>query len=385
MIPTQNGGVNYYRMAAWAFEMRKYRNVEVALFAFQYALNEPHPWQSDIVNNPIVRQHINSLCAQADIVIWHPVHYDHTLDFFMEMRAGHDKPFLVETDDNYIDVPQWNEGFHSYSPNSAYRRTALETIRHADGLIVTTPHLREIYSRFNDTIHIVENSLDFKGDRRFVGWDHVSVRKHRGVRMGWIGGRSHFADLMMAAPILREVLERNPDASLTLVNSALKPSCEATGKRYPFDALKVSCPDRSVSINRYAPFAASFGFDIGIAPLVDCNFNRSKSNLRWLEYSALKIPTVASNVGHFAYTLKHGVDGYLASGDIGWMESLNALIRDTALRERMGATAYRRVKRDFNVSKNAAKYVRLLKRLANFNAGTEEEWISQPSECLSAL
>jgi hypothetical protein len=174
-IPTQNGGVNYYRMAAWAFEMRTYRRVEAAVFAFQYGLNDPHPWQADIQSNPIVRKQINSLCEMADVVVWHPLHYDHTFDFFMEMRSKHDKPFLIETDDNFVDVPQWNDGFHSYSPNSYYRKVAIESMKVADGLIVTTPHLKEIYSAFNETIHIVENSLDFKGDGRFVGWDTVSV------------------------------------------------------------------------------------------------------------------------------------------------------------------------------------------------------------------
>lgn len=384
MIPTQNGGVNYYRMAAWAFEMRKYRNVEVALFAFQYGMNEPHPWQADLLTNQVVRQHIYSLCEMADVVIWHPVHYQHSLDLFMEMRAAHDKPFLVETDDNYIDVPHWNEGFHSYSPNSIYRKIAVESIRAADGLIVSTPHLKEIYGQFNETIEIVENSLDFKGDRKFVGWDTVSPRKHRGTRLGWIGGRSHFADLMMVAPVLRELLKKYPDVTLSLVNSAIKQSCQATGKAYPFEGLKnVQYADRSVAINRYAAFSASFGFDIGIAPLVDCNFNRSKSNLRWLEYSALKVPCVASNVGHFASTLKPGVDGYLVNGDEGWFLALETLINDEGLRRRVGDTANKRVKRDFNVARNAAKYVRTLKTLANFSPSTEEAWTSQPLEPLS--
>jgi glycosyltransferase involved in cell wall biosynthesis len=92
----------------------------------------------------------------------------------------------------------------------------------------------------------------------------------------------------------------------------LPQSCKALGVKYPFEGLKnVHIADRGVPINRYAAFAASFGFDIGIAPLVDCNFNRSKSNLRWLEYSALKIPTVATDISHFRQTVRNGEDGFL--------------------------------------------------------------------------
>jgi glycosyltransferase involved in cell wall biosynthesis len=370
-IPTQNAGVNYYRMAAWAFEMRKYKGVEAAMFAFQYGLNDPHPWQKDFLSNPAVRSHINSLCDVADIVIWHPVHYDFSFDFFLEMRQKHDKPFLVETDDNFIDVPPWNEAFHSFSPNSFNRKVAVNCMRAADGLIVSTPHLREIYTPFNENVHVIENSLDFRGDRKFIGWDKVSVRKHKGTRIGWIGGRSHFNDLMMVAPALHQVLQEHHDVTLCLVNSALKPSCAALGKPYPFEGLRnVHYADRSAPINRYAPFAASFGFDIGIAPLVDCNFNRSKSNLRWLEMSALHVPTVASDISHFKQTIGSGRDGFLVKdNDLNvWVQYLKALISMKGLREDVGRKAYERIKDDFNLKTNAAKYVRLLKSISEFDA-----------------
>ena len=37
MIPASTDGVNYYRLATWAFEMRKYRNVVVDL-AWDYVI-----------------------------------------------------------------------------------------------------------------------------------------------------------------------------------------------------------------------------------------------------------------------------------------------------------------------------------------------------------
>src|SRR5262245_9157704 len=50
MIPASTDGVNYYRMAAWAFEMRKYKNVIVDLLWFKYEIDpsRPHPWQEDL-------------------------------------------------------------------------------------------------------------------------------------------------------------------------------------------------------------------------------------------------------------------------------------------------------------------------------------------------
>lgn len=382
-IPTSNAGVNYMRMAAWAFQMRKYRNVEAAMFAFQYQTLNVHPWQGDFISVPEIREHIESLARAADVMVWQPVHYDHTLEFFNEVHQKYGKPTFIETDDNHIDVPTWNNAFHSYSPNSRYRQVVNQSMRWADGMIVSTPHLKDLYSRFNENIHLVENSMDFKGDSKYVGWDTVSVRKHRGIRIGWIGGRSHFADLMMVAPALRAILEKFPQVTLCLVNSAIKPSCEIQGIPYPFEGLEnVHYVDRSVAINRFPAFMASFGFDIGIAPLVDCNFNRSKSNLRWLEYSALKIPCVATDISHFSQSVKNGVDGVLIKdNDLQqWKNALEKMIVDVPFRQEIGRQAYKRVKKDFNVKTNAAKYVRLLKTLSDFSVYDPEYEEIQPGQ-----
>lgn len=384
-IPTANGGVNYTRMASWAFEMRKYRNVETAVFAFQYNMIPTHPWQRDIISVPSVRQEIECFARASDAMVWQPVYYDHTLNFFNEIRQKYGKPTFVETDDNYIDVPAWNEAFHSFKPTSAHRYAATETMSFADGMFVSTPHLKELYGRYNENVHVIENSLDFKGDRKFVGWDQVSVRKHKGIRIGWIGGRSHFNDLMLVAPALREILLKYPEVTLCLVNSAIQPSCKALGIAYPFEGLSnVHYADRSVPINRYAQFAASFGFDIGIAPLVDCNFNRSKSNLRWLEYSAMKLPTVATDISHFSQSIRDGQDGFLIkNNDLQeWQKRLEMLIEDQGLREEVGRQAYKRVKKDFNIKNNAPKYVRLLKKLSDFSVYTPEYEEEQEGKAL---
>ncbi len=375
MVPTDTAGVNYYRMAAWAKEMRKYRNVEVAMYGFQYDTNARHLWQQELNVIPEIRERIECLIRACDIAIWQPVHYDHTLEFFNHCRQKYGKSTVVETDDNYVDVPPWNQAQQSFRPGARPRVIGLQSLSMADAVTVTTPHLAETNAKFNSNIHVIENSLDFTGDRKFVGWDKVSVRKHRGVRLGWIGGRSHFNDLLLVAPALRQILEIYPEVTLCLVNSAFEESCKLTRTPYPFEGLSnVRVFDRSVPINRYAAFAASFGFDIGIAPLVDCNFNRSKSNLRWLEYSALKIPTVATDISHFRQSIKDGEDGYLIpNNDLDeWVTRLGLLIRDQTLREQIGRQAYRRVKKDFNVKRNAPKYVRLLKELSDFSIDDPE-------------
>lgn len=366
MIPTANAGVNYYRLAGFAWEMRKHKNVEAAVFAFQWNMNDPHPWQRDIIESPLVRRQIESLCAMADVVIWQPCFYGHSVDFMLDLRARYEKPFLVETDDNYVDVPQWNEAYHSYTPNSSIRQCAVDSMRLADGLIVSTPFLANLYSQFNANTMVIPNSLDFKI------WDELSVKKHRFTRIGWIGGRTHVRDLIQMAPAIKEVLKKHRNARFYVVNSGLKNYAKATGTDYVFaDTPNVFYTDSNAPINLYPRFMSHFKFDIGIAPLEDCNFNRAKSNLRWLEYSALKTPTVATKVGHFEETINDGQDGLLITNNdlTRWGEALDSLVVDESRRRDIGNAAYKRVKRDFNLRKTSSTYLKHLKEIAGYGMG----------------
>ena len=123
-----------------------------------------------------------------------------------------------------------------------------------------------------------------------------------------------------------------------------------------WDHKKIKVVTNWANILDYPKFMAKFSFDIGIAPLRDNFFNRAKSNLRWLEYSALGIPCVASNVEPMR-CINDGVDGFLANDEKEFEEKLSTLIENESYRIKMGSNAYNRVKKDFNVTKVGADYV----------------------------
>jgi spore maturation protein CgeB len=56
-----------------------------------------------------------------------------------------------------------------------------------------------------------------------------------------------------------------------------------------------------------------------------------------------------------------------------WQESLEFLIEDERPRESLGRNAYKSVKQNFNVQKNAPKYLRVLKDIANTSVQFDEE------------
>jgi glycosyltransferase involved in cell wall biosynthesis len=80
-------------------------------------------------------------------------------------------------------------------------------------------------------------------------------------------------------------------------------------------------------------------FDIGLAPLEPSLFVRCKSHIKALEYAALGIPCIASDVEPYRQFVIHGVTGYLCKRAHDWVYYLRDLISDDAMRLEMGAQA----------------------------------------------
>jgi hypothetical protein len=86
-------------------------------------------------------------------------------------------------------------------------------------------------------------------------------------------------------------------------------------------------------------------WDIGIAPLADTAFNRSKSAIKALDYAALGLAVLASDVPAYRDSLADGggADGVggrlVANTEAAWFRTLCELIDDAALRQRLAEGA----------------------------------------------
>jgi hypothetical protein len=75
-------------------------------------------------------------------------------------------------------------------------------------------------------------------------------------------------------------------------------------------------------------------FDLGIAPLVDNAFNRLKSDIKVLEYTAMGLPVVASSVEPYS-----DADQAILCNPSEWYPTLRTLIQDQgALAAKKSAT-----------------------------------------------
>ncbi len=377
MIPTASSSVMHWRMqsfveATWRLGIASFQNP-----LWIKDLSHIQPWQDLITDdsykpqpvpedkqyNPMfIRQFvpmIESGCQNADAVVFQYVHQEGGVELFdaIKQKFPH-LPILVEIDDNILSVPDYNEAHGAFAPGEQTRRRVIAQLRAADGVIVSTPYLKEIFSDFNENIYVIPNAIDFKK------WDKLKGKSRPGVRIGWAGGSGHEGDFAPIAEALIRTLKKHNDARLVLVNGPAKHGIPDFLK----GVERVEHHATWTPILKYPKMLADLDFDIGIAPVVDSAFNRGKSNLKWLENSALGIPTVAMDVGHFSETIRNGFDGYLCENGDDFGLALDVLICDKKRRKNMGAAANARVRADFNVDKISALYVSVLEEVANKKA-----------------
>ena len=75
---------------------------------------------------------------------------------------------------------------------------------------------------------------------------------------------------------------------------------------------------------------------------------------------SLGIPTVASALGANFTIIENDKNGFLATSKEQWFNALSALIKDQALRERIGKAGVQTIEKKFSVKANKDKYLAVL-------------------------
>lgn len=103
--------------------------------------------------------------------------------------------------------------------------------------------------------------------------------------------------------------------------------------------------------------------DIGIYPLTQDKWVLGKSGLKALQYMALGLPTVATNVGTNPVIISHMKNGWLVKTEEDWVEALESLINNSNLRAKMGAEARKKIIENYSLKKIRDKYIVILNKL----------------------
>ncbi len=229
-----------------------------------------------------------------------------------------------DNDDNYAvaEVSNGGKGVEGRRYNRQLARMTVAAAKLADVTTTTRVPLAEYYRAEGvEHVTVIGNHLEpdvFAAPAR---------AKHDGVVLGWVAEREHVVDRerLPIVPALSELLASCPELRVVSV-----------GLRLPIGSERYEHIESAPFLELLKTVGT---FDIGIAPLADTEFNRSRSDVKLKEYSTAGAAWLASPVG--PYQDLGEAEGGLLVPDDQWVEKARELIDNARKRRRLTKRALR--------------------------------------------
>jgi glycosyltransferase involved in cell wall biosynthesis len=112
--------------------------------------------------------------------------------------------------------------------------------------------------------------------------------------------------------------------------------------------------------------------DIGVAPLIEDDWTRCKSNNKIASYMAMAIPTVGTPIPAYKETIKCGINGYLASAEEDWYNYLERLLIDHNLRKEIGNRGRETILAHFTLEKVGDRWLEFFREICEKGKGASK-------------
>ena len=242
---------------------------------------------------------------------------------------AHGITLLYDLDDDLLNVPRDHaEADMLRSRAKLVRRM----IGHANAVWVSTERLRVSLAPVRDDARVVANGLD---ERLWSVAPAITWPPQGPLRILMMGTGTHQGDYAIVAPALERL-------------------ADVFGRRVSIDMIGVTPEDTPPFINRITPphqAAATYGgfvnwithqpsWHVGLVPLAADRFNDCKSSIKTLDFAALGMAVLASDVPAYAGSLAAGPGGMLVENTAAaWYAALSGVLRDPQRWRRMAEAA----------------------------------------------
>jgi glycosyltransferase involved in cell wall biosynthesis len=324
---------------------------------------------------------------------------------------------VYDIDDYWL--PTKEHPIHTLIVKHKIHEKIVANLKKADYVTTTTNVFASEIMKFNKNVHIFPNAIN-PDEKQF----NVPTLECDKVRVGWIGGSSHYHDLKLLDGFIGKNASINKDiqyvlcgfdtrGSVTEINPKtgeerkrdIKPE-ETVWTKYEAiftnnyktidenhlkflnqykDEEYVSdytLPYRRVwtlPVNTYASHYSKI--DISLAPIKNHVFNRMKSQLKVIEAGFYKKALIASNVGPYTIDLTHSLkNGIFGDGNAllvdevrshsDWAKYIKKLVENPNLVKDMGERLYETVKDTYDlrtVTKNRREFYKSIVNVKTTN------------------
>jgi len=278
----------------------------------------------------------------ADLVIIQR-HVDLSPSLIGRMLAA-PKPVLYETDDFLLRLPEHHPVYAHYSVHAFL---SWHFFKHfVTAISVSTDPLRHYFARCHRNTRVVKNTLPHPFTAGvFSGDAHQAP-----LKIGYAGSATHEQDYEFVIDTLTSIQKiyagRVEFHFIGWVPSRLRQHGSGLC-RYPYETNYL----------RYLQAVRAMHLDIGLAPLLDSEFNRAKSAIKYMEYTYFGAVGIYSDVEPYR-SIRGGI--VLKNEANQWHDALSGLIENPGRRADLHGLAVDQVKDEFCFENELAKWTALM-------------------------
>ncbi len=233
---------------------------------------------------------------------------------------------IFEANDYFFDLQPWSPIASRWQDRN-FQELYLQWLTEADGVQTSTEELaRRWRQRGARQTAVFENQL--------IDVPELPPVPDRPLTIGWGGSPGHFADWYRVSPNLGRWIGQHPEVRLAVMTNELaRPFFNLPPDRYEFTPFG--------SLADYLGFLGRL--DIGIAPLLATDYNRCRSDVKFLEYASRGVVGVYADLEPYRNKVVHGKTGYIFRTPQDLIDQLDCLRKDPALRVEMRLRAHQYV------------------------------------------
>jgi hypothetical protein len=257
----------------------------------------------------------NKICEEYDTILVHMLHGEKNSQAWETLARANSHRLIYDIDDAMW-APDWAPFAKHYTSSTMARVYRNIELAH----VVTTPSevIAEHLDRRCRKVVVCPNTVP--KEALSIPWYDSHRYDENLVTIGYQGSASHSNDF---TPQIMKELEQV---------YSLWPNTD-----FRFHGQTGLSTDQRIKYLPWKPpgmeYYRSLSLDIGIGPLRNTYFNRCKSALRAIEYAALGIIPVLSDIPiYWEYV---SGNGFLLSKDTSWYEAIKMLVEDKSLRNSM--------------------------------------------------
>ncbi|TXT62377.1 MAG: hypothetical protein BAJALOKI1v1_960012 [Promethearchaeota archaeon] len=279
------------------------------------------------------------LILWSDIVVLQRPLIHHMFIFLEKLLYRFKKPVIFDIDDALFlkskDPDQYEDIFVKLSQGN-FRLNW--TIKKATYVFAGNSFLANYCKKYNPNTKIIPTVINT--DRYKTQFD---IQKKEGEKelsiIGWMGTSTNLDYLVRYLDVFKEIYTMHPNAILMI----------STDTFFYKKEINNAIPTKFIKWSKKNELHTLHTYDIGIMPLPNEPWVKGKCGFKLIQYMACGLPSIGANIGANKEIIQDGINGYLASDKMEWVEKISKLLKDQSLRAKFSQNGRKTIEEKYSI------------------------------------